>query len=76
MSSFKHCTDCKTYYPLFMFKTDIRKFQLKIALGKVRVCRICTWKLSGKGPVVRWDGERFKMVALTLKERIKEFISK
>jgi len=76
MKSFKHCVDCGTYYPKFMFKTDIRKFQLKIALGKVRVCRVCTWKKSGKGPVVRWDGSAFKMVSLSTKERVKEFISK
>jgi hypothetical protein len=59
-----------------MFKTDIRKFQLKIAFGKVRACRICIWKESGKGTVVRWVGKEFKTINLTIKQRIKELISK
>lgn len=72
----KHCTDCARWYPLFMFKTDTRKFQLKIALGKVRVCRICTFVKSGKGSVTRWNGKDFQNVTLTFKERIKEFFTK
>lgn len=72
----KHCTDCGRWYPIFMFKTDSRKFQLKIALGKIRTCRICTFKRSGKGPVTRWDGKDFKNVTLTFKQRIKEFFAK
>jgi hypothetical protein len=59
-----------------MFKTDIRKFQLKIAFGKVRACRICIWNESGKGSVVRWTGDNFKTITLTLKQRLKEFLKK
>ena len=72
----KHCTECQRWYPLFMFKTDSRKFQLKIALGKVRRCRMCLWQESSRGPVTRWQGTDFKNVHLTIKQRIKEFISK
>jgi hypothetical protein len=59
-----------------MFKKDTRKFQLAIALGKVRRCRICVHKESGKGTVVRWDGKNFKTITLTFKERLKELFFK
>lgn len=70
----KHCTECQRWYPLFMFKKDIRKFQLKIALGKVRRCKICCHRESGRGKVVRWTGDDFKLVQLTFKQRIKELL--
>ena len=72
----KHCTRCSKWYPLFMYKTDIRKYQLKSAMGKVMSCRICIWKESGKGPVVRWTGNDFKIVTLSLSDRIREFLKK
>lgn len=70
----KHCTECQRWYPLFMFKKDSRKFQLAIALGRVRRCKICCHKESGKGTVVRWDGKEFKIVKLTLIQRLKEWL--
>jgi hypothetical protein len=57
-----------------MFKKDSRKFQLKIALGKVRRCKICCHKESGKGGVVRWNGSKFEIVTLTFKQRLKELL--
>ena len=66
----KHCTECQRWYPLFMFKKDIRKFQLKIALGRVRRCRICVFREPE--PVVRWIVNDFKLVTRTLKQKIKE----
>ena len=69
----KHCNKCNRWYPLFMFKKDHRKFQLKIALGKVRNCKICSWKDS-KNEVVRWDGTKFQTVKLTLWQRMMELI--
>jgi hypothetical protein len=72
----KYCTRCQKWYPLFMFKTDTRKFQLKIAFGKVRGCRICIWKESSNGSVVRWTGKDFKTITLSLKERLKELLTK
>lgn len=72
----KHCIECKRWYPLFMFKRDIRVFQLPIAYGKVRRCRLCVHKESGKGGVVRWTGEDFKVVTLTWKQRLKELFNK
>ena len=71
----KRCDKCKRWYPLFMFKKDSRKYQLPIALGRVRKCKICSHIESGKGTVVRWDGSDFKVVKLTLKQRLKELIS-
>ena len=71
----KYCTKCGYWYPLFMFKKDSRKYQLPIALGKVRKCKICSHIESGKGTVVRWDGSDFKVVKLTFKQRLKELIS-
>jgi len=60
-----------------MFKKDSRKFQLPIALGTVRNCRVCVWKDSSNGnKVVRWQSGQFNLVQLTLKERLKELFSK
>jgi hypothetical protein len=58
-----------------MFKTDRRKFQLKIALGKVRNCKICSHKES-RHEVVRYnfDIKKFEIVKLTWKQRLKELI--
>ena len=72
----KRCIQCMRWFPLFMFKTDSRKFVLPVAKGKIRKCRFCVHKESGKGSVVRWDGKEFQIVTLTLKQRIKEFLSK
>ncbi len=59
-----------------MFKTDIRKYTIPEAQKKVRKCRICTFKESGKGRVVRWNGTDFELRELSLMDRIKELISK
>ena len=73
----KRCYTCNRWYPLFMFKKDSRKFQLPIALGTVRNCRVCIWNGSSNGStVVRWQGGQFNLVQLTLKERLKELFSK
>ncbi len=69
----KYCTECQRWYPLFMFKKDIREFQLKIALGKVRRCRMCVFKEPE--PVVRWRDGRFQIVYRTLKQKIKELFT-
>lgn len=70
----KTCVRCNRWYPLFMFKRDTRKFQLKIALGKVRACRLCIYK--EKDPVVRWDGKDFTLVTRTRWQKIKEFFKR
>ena len=73
----KRCYKCNKWYPLFMFKKDNRKFQLKIALGKVRNCRVCVWKDSSDNKaVVRWQDGRFNLVKLSFRERLKELFSK
>jgi len=72
----KNCTRCKRWFPLFMFKTDIRKYQLKTAMGKVMSCRLCIWKESGRGSVVRWRVNDFEIVNLSFIDRIKEFLKK
>ena len=72
----KHCIGCRRWFPLFMFKKDIRKFQLPTSYGKVRRCRFCVDKESRKGSVVRWINDDFKIVTLTLKQRLKEFFAK
>ena len=41
------------------------------ALGRVRNCKICCWK-DGEDIVVRWRDNKFILVKLTLKERLKE----
>jgi hypothetical protein len=59
-----------------MFRTDRRKFKLKVALGKVRNCRICCHKAS-REPVVRYNftTNKFEIVKLRLVERLKELLS-
>ena len=69
----KQCYTCNRWYPLWMFKKDNRKFQLSIALGKVRNCKICCWKES-RNTVVRYNGTKFEIVKLTLWQRIKELL--
>ena len=71
---FKTCYTCNIKWPLFMFKTDRRKFQLKIALGKVRNCKICCHKAS-REPVIRYNFtiNKFEIVKLTWKQRLLEW---
>jgi hypothetical protein len=72
---FKACYTCNIKWPLFMFKTDRRKFKLAIALGKVRNCKICSHKES-KHEVVRYnfDINKFEIVKLNWKQRLRELI--
>jgi hypothetical protein len=72
----KHCIECKRKYPLWMYKTDIRKYTIPEAQKKVRKCRICTFNESGMGKVVRWNGTDFELRELSLWDRVKELISK
>ena len=72
----KHCIECKRWFPLFMFKTDIRNYTIPEAQKKVRRCRLCVDKESRNGSVVRWMGNDFQIVTLTLKQRLKEFFKK
>jgi hypothetical protein len=72
----KHCIECKRWFPLFMFKTDIRKYTIAEAKKKVRRCRLCVDKESRNGKVVRWREGDFRLVTLTLKQRLKEFFAK
>jgi len=71
---FKRCYTCNIKWPLFMFKKDRRKFQLKIALGKVRNCKICSHKES-REPVIRYNftTNNFEIVKLTWKQRLMEW---
>ena len=70
----KRCYCCKCTYPLFMYNKDARAV-IKSAFGRAMCCKICVFK-AAKNPVVRWDvsSKNFKIVKLTLKERIKEFL--
>lgn len=72
----KHCIECLRWFPLWMYKTDSRKFTLPTAFKKVRKCRLCVYKESGRGSVVRWNGKDFEIVTLTFKQRIIEFLNK
>ena len=73
------CQQCKIKYPNVMYRKDRRVYQLAAAKGKVRVCRICTWKnTSNNNEVVRYnfDTNKFDIVTLTFKQRLKELFSK
>ena len=72
------CQQCNKTYPNIMYKKDKRKFKLPIAKGRVRVCRICTWNNIANGNrVVRFNFEtnKFDIVVLTFKQRLKELFS-
>jgi hypothetical protein len=70
----KKCIKCLRWYPRFMFRKDGRVYQVATELGKVRTCRICSWKESGRDSVVRWNGTKFEIITLTLKQRLKELL--
>lgn len=73
------CEQCKIKYPDVMFKRCRRKFQLPAAKGRVRTCRVCTWKNTADGKrVVRYNftTNNFEIVVLTFKQRLKELFSK
>lgn len=73
------CQQCLVNYPNFMFNKDRRKFQLPVAKGRVRVCRVCTWKNTANGnKVVRYNFtvNKFELVILTFKQRLKELFGK
>lgn len=61
-----------------MFKKDRRKFQIPTSLGRIRSCRICVWKNSANGVKVaryNFSTNKFELVVLTFKQRLKEFFS-
>jgi hypothetical protein len=73
------CEQCEIKYPDVMYRRDRRVYQLPAAKGKVRVCRICTWKnTANNNRVVRYnfDTNKFDIVTLTFKQRLKELFSK
>ncbi len=73
------CQQCNSNYPNIMYKKDGRKFKLPVAKGRVRVCRICNWKNTANGnSVVRYNFKtnKFDIVVLTFKQRLKELFSK
>lgn len=67
----KKCVCCGRWWPLFLYQKDVRKFQLPIALGKVRCCRICVCR--EQDPVVRWRNDKFILLTRTKWEKIREF---
>ena len=61
-----------------MFKKDRRKYQIATSLGRIRSCRICVWKNSANGVKVaryNFSTNKFELVVLTFKQRLKEFFS-
>ena len=70
----KRCNQCKRKYPLFMFGKSTRAF-LYTDFKRLRSCRICTF-IESKYPVTRLINGKFKIVHLTLKQRIKELFKK
>jgi hypothetical protein len=62
-----------------MYIKDKRKFQLPVALGKARCCRICIWKASAnQNRVVRFNFQtnKFELVVLSFKQRLKELFKR
>jgi len=69
------CHNCRTNWPLFMFRKDNMKYKIAAWKGKICTCRICSFKIS-KEPVVRYRNKKFIIVQLSLIERLKEFFRK
>ena len=67
----KNCFKCKRKLPLFMFHKQ-PGYSVPACLGRVYVCRICTFKESKNSVVRQQKNGKFKVVKLTIKERIKE----
>ena len=75
----KRCERCNRKLPLFMFAKDRRKYQIPTTFGKVRSCRTCVWKqTANQNKVVRFDFQtnKFELVVLTFKQRLKELFRK
>lgn len=67
----KECFTCKRKFPLFMFSKSNTP-PIKHAQGRTYVCRLCTFRASKDSVVRKQPNGSFKVVKLTLKERIKE----
>lgn len=76
----KTCFTCKRKKPLFLFKKNRMKYQLKSDFGRVVECRLCTVKrfINQKGKIVKynWNIKKFEVVKskLNLINIIKEYL--
>lgn len=66
----KRCNRCRWTLPLWMYSKAVR-FTIPTDKGRNRLCRVCTFNTS-KGRIVRWIDGKFRIVELTLLQRIKE----
>lgn len=70
----KRCYKCGWNYPLFLYKKDRRKFQLKVAKGRVHECRFCTANRYTQGTVMRYNFETNKFDSIIVKPTILTWI--
>jgi hypothetical protein len=71
----KQCYKCYKFKPLFLFKRDSSKYQIKSSKGRCICCRKCSVKLAFKegGVMQRIEG-KFTFVELNKVQIIKFFL--
>jgi hypothetical protein len=72
VKGFKECYKCRRNLPLFMYRKSSTP-PIASVKGRAYVCRLCNFIESGKGGVCRQQTNgKYKVVKLTLRERLKE----
>ena len=69
----KKCFGCNRNYPLFMFSVDNMKYQRPYDQGRVKVCRICSykhWKIRGFNWFYNHNTNKFEKIVFENKWQI------
>lgn len=72
----KSCFTCKHKKPLFLFKKNKMKYQLKTDFGRCVECRLCSVKrlIKQKGKVIKYNFNVKKMEIVNIKLNFKNII--
>lgn len=72
----KRCFTCKHKKPLFLFKKNRMKYQLKTDFGRCVECRLCSVKrlINQKGKIVKFNFNVKKMEIVNIKLNFKNII--
>lgn len=72
----KSCFTCKHKKPLFLFKKNKMKYQLKSDFGRCVECRLCSVKrlIKQKGKVIKYNFNVKKMEIVNIKLNFKNII--
>lgn len=72
----KQCFKCLRKKPLFLFKANRMKYQIKSDMGKRVECRLCSVKrfIYQNGKIVKYNPKTKKFELITLTVNIKNII--